>query len=245
MFRPENINPEIIETLRTIPTYAVAKRLVITELHCFSACKRAGIFEIYTQEYVDELTAFITMRFGKQARVVEACAGDGRLTKALQQRGIDVTAVDDRSRSARDAWARHHRPHPSESPSSPSHPKGSGIDYPGWVIKADAIEYIKEHEPGLVIASWIELGDDLDQRLVEIGIPLIIIAEMSLGGTTGTSEFWGRNDLEYERLKEISYYNLSRADAGGHMSSLRSSTSTHLVTLKRSSVTKQIGVPFI
>ena len=68
MFCPENINPEIIETLRTIPTYAVAKRLVITELHCFSACKRAGIFEIYTQEYVDELTAFITMRFGNATR---------------------------------------------------------------------------------------------------------------------------------------------------------------------------------
>jgi hypothetical protein len=232
MFCPENINPEIIKTLRTIPTYALAKRLLVTEVHCFSACKRASIFEIYTQEYVDGLTAFITMRFGKQARVVEACAGDGRLTKALQQRGIDVTAVDDRSRGARDAWARHHRPHPSESPTAPSHPKGSGIDYPGWVIKADAIEYIKEHKPDLIIASWIEMGDELDQRLVETGIPLIIIAETSLGGTTGTNEFWERNDLEYERLKEISSYNLSRADAGGHQPSFGTSTSTHLVTLK-------------
>ena len=233
---PEIVNPEIIETLRTIPAYAVAKQLVVTELHCFSACRRAGIFEIYTQEYVDELAAFITTRFGKRARVVEACAGDGRLTKALQQRGIDVTAVDDRSRGTGEWWARHHRPHPSESPSTPSHPKGPEIEYPGWIIRADAIEYIKEHEPDLVIGSWIELGDDLDQRLVATGIPLIIIAETNLGGTTGTNEFWGRNDLEYERLKEISSYNLSRADAGGHMSSWGSSTSTHLVTLKRSSV---------
>lgn len=236
MFPPKIINPEIIEILRTIPSYAVAKRLVDTELHCFSACERAGIFEIYTQEYVDKLAAFITMRFGKQARVVEACAGDGRLTKALQRRGIDVTAVDDRSRDTGEWWARHHRPHPSESPSTPSHSKGLEINYPRWVIKADAIEYIKEHEPDLVIASWIELGDDLDQRLVERGIPLILIAETNFGGTTGTQEFWERNDLEYEWLKEISSYNLSRADAGGHVSSLGSSTSTHLVTLKRSSV---------
>lgn len=236
MFTPDIINPGIIETLRTIPTHAVAKQLVVTELHCFSACKRAGIFEIYTQEYVDELAAFITTRFGKQARVVEACAGDGRLTKALQQRSIDVTAVDDRSRGPGEWWVRHHRPHPSESLSAPSYPRAPEIDYPGWVIKADAIEYIKEHEPDLVIASWIELGDDLDQRLVERGIPLIIIAETNFGGTTGTHEFWGRNDLEYERLKEISSYNLSRADAGGHVASLGPSTSTHLVTLKRSRI---------
>ncbi len=81
---PKMVNSEIAETLREIPPYAVARKVLETEPGAFLACKRAGIFEIYTQKYVDELAAFITARFGKQAEVVEACAGDGRLTKALQ-----------------------------------------------------------------------------------------------------------------------------------------------------------------
>ncbi len=232
----KTVNPEIAETLREIPPYAVARKVLKIEPGAFSACKRAGIFEIYTQVYVDELAAFITARFCKQAEIVEACAGDGRLTKALQQRGIAVTPVDDRSRGT-EAWESAHRPpRPPSGSLADRHPvrkpRGPDIAYPDWVIKGNAVEYVTQHQPDVVIASWVECGDALDQRLVETGIPVIIIAETNLGGTTGTEEFWERDDFAYEHLKTISAYNLSRADAIRDVSSLGPSTSTHLVTMK-------------
>lgn len=232
---PKMANFEIAETLREIPPYAVARKVLETEPGAFLACKRAGVFEIYTQEYVDELAAFITARFGKQAEVVEACAGDGRLTKALQQRGIAVTAVDDRSRGTGNQRSLQRPPRTPSGRLADRHPvnksRGPDIAYPDWVIKGDAVEYVTQHQPDVVIASWVECRDDLDQRLAETGIPVIIIAETSLGGTTGTDEFWERDDFAYEHLKTISAYNLSRADAIRDVSWLGPSTSTHLVTM--------------
>ena len=70
------VNSEIAETLREIPPYAVARKVLETEPGAFLACKRAGIFEIYTQKYVDELAVFITTRFGNRDTSLTASALD-------------------------------------------------------------------------------------------------------------------------------------------------------------------------
>lgn len=114
-----------------------------------------------------------------------------------------------------------------------------GADLRGNVLKGsnlagarlDGANLFKAILDGADFASWVECRDDLDQRLAETGIPVIIIAETNLGGTTGTEEFWERADFAYEHLKTISAYNLSRADAIRDVSSLGPSTSTHLVTM--------------
>ncbi len=102
---------------------------------------------------------------------MEACAGDGRLTKALQQRGIAVTAVDDRSRGTGNQRSLQRPPRNPSGRLADRHPvnksQGPDIVYPDWVIKGDAVEHVTQHQPDVVIASWVECRDDLDQRLAE------------------------------------------------------------------------------
>ncbi len=62
------------------------------------------IYQIYTKELIDgiaqqilNLSDELEQRTGRRPRIVEIAAGDGRLTKALHKRGIDIAATDDNS----------------------------------------------------------------------------------------------------------------------------------------------------
>ncbi len=204
---------EIASTLKDIPCYKKVVKIIEANdlenpfISFFSIVHKYGIFEIFTREFVDNLSSFIEKKFGKNVKIVEVCAGDGRLSKALKEKGFNIIAVDNRSRQ-----------NPDET---------SDIEYPDFVINDSALNYIKNNKPELILASWIEFQDNLDIKLVETGIPLIIIGEAS-GGCTGTSKFWERKDFRYKKLEDASEYNISRTDSKFMMHH----TSTYLVRKK-------------
>ena len=106
--------------------------------------------EIWTEEYIDALSAYIRSR--KLSPIMEICAGDGRLGWYLNQQetGLDVLVTDD------DSWRIQHI-------------------YP--VIVRDAAEAIEAWRPEMVIASWAEPGLVYDEsfskikEVIEIGQP--------------------------------------------------------------------------
>lgn len=195
--------------LKNLPAYDDVARFVNVDPWggLFSITHKYGIFEIFTKELVDELATFIIKEFGQSAKVIEACAGDGRLTKALQDKGLNIVGVDTRIRK--------------------------DITYPGFISNRDALSCIQTVKPDVIIASWIEYGSKLDIDLVMTGIPLIIIGETH-GGCTGSSDFWEREDFTYKKLDAISKYNISRTDYNMG-DQICHHTSTYLVKLKKAS----------
>ncbi len=204
---------EMAYILKSIPKYDKAVNIILNT-DWFSVCHEYGIFEIFTQEYIKELSNFIEKRFGKNIKIVEVCAGDGRLTKVLKEKGFNIIGIDDRSRQKDEKGKTKEK---------------QDIKYPDFIINQEALQYIKDIKPELIIASWIEYGSDLDIKIVETGIPLIIIGE-GHGGCTGTFEFWNRDEFKYEKLDKATKYNIARTD-GGFMG-LSKHTSTYLVRLK-------------
>jgi len=66
----------------------------------------------------------------------------------------------------------------------------------GLVEKCDALAAVFIYKSDVIFASWIPYGSDLDAQIAELGIPMVLIGE-SLGGCTGSEEFWHRGQETY------------------------------------------------
>ena len=94
-----------------------------------------GIYCFYTRELIDALVKLIGTR-----SCLEIGAGDGTLTRFLQDRGVKITATD-------------------------NHGWGNIIQYPQWVIKLDAREALKTLAPVVVICSWPPSQNDFERHV--------------------------------------------------------------------------------
>lgn len=94
-----------------------------------------GIYCFYSRQLVDELARLIGTR-----RCLEVAAGDGTLTRFLNQRGVTVTASDDYS------WQHE-------------------VHYPEHVEKRDAQDALREYAPEVVICSWPPAGNGFEQQI--------------------------------------------------------------------------------
>ncbi|MEI6214962.1 MAG: hypothetical protein WCP10_12725 [Desulfuromonadales bacterium] len=83
-----------------------------------------GIYCFYTRELVRELAGMIGAR-----NCLEIAAGDGSLSRFLQQRGVRITATDDYS------WQHQ-------------------VAYPDFVVKQEAREALRLRAPEVVVCSW-------------------------------------------------------------------------------------------
>lgn len=94
-----------------------------------------GIYCFYTRALIDKLADLIGTR-----SCLEIAAGDGSLTRFLAARGVAITATDDYS------WSHE-------------------VKYPGFVVKQDAHEALREHAPEVVICSWPPAGNAFERQV--------------------------------------------------------------------------------
>ena len=92
-----------------------------------------GIYCFYSSALIDSLSEMIASR-----SCLEIGAGDGTLTRFLQQRGVQITATDNH------AWK-------------------NAIDYPEWVVKLDARTALAAYSPEVVICSWPPAQNDFER----------------------------------------------------------------------------------
>jgi hypothetical protein len=94
-----------------------------------------GIYCFYSGELIAELASLIGTR-----SCLEIAAGDGTLTRFLADRGVAVTATDDKS------WAHE-------------------VTYPDFVLKRNAQEALREYTPEVVVCSWPPAGNGFEQQV--------------------------------------------------------------------------------
>ena len=183
---------------REHPIYAEARagRMTKRMFESFAHADRYGGYErrnnyakavswsAYTSEFIDSLAKIVR---GK--KVLEVCAGNGVLGPIMRSRGIEWISTD-------------------EDPLSNHYIVKKSVSDTG-TVRMDAITAIRTYRPDIVFASWIPYESDLDTKIMEERIPMILVGE-GYGGCTGCQEFWGHGKYnydteEYDNGKEIDY----------------------------------------
>ncbi len=94
-----------------------------------------GIYCFYSRALIERLAGLIGSR-----SCLEIAAGDGTLSRFLQELGVNITATDDQS------W-------------------GHAVSYPESVSKREAREALNIHTPEVVICSWPPPGNNFERQL--------------------------------------------------------------------------------
>ncbi len=94
-----------------------------------------GIYCFYSRELVDALAELIAGR-----PCLEIAAGDGTLTRFLRERGVEVTASDNRT------WHKQ-------------------VEYPDWVVNEEARESLRRRSPQVVLCSWPPAGNAFERHV--------------------------------------------------------------------------------
>lgn len=96
-----------------------------------------GIYCFYSRRLVRALRDLIGER-----SCLEIAAGDGTLSRFLRAEGVDVTATDDHSWSAR-------------------------VDFPADVVRQEAREALRRRAPEVVVCSWPPAGNAFERHVFE------------------------------------------------------------------------------
>ena len=94
-----------------------------------------GIWCFYTKPLIAELARLVDGR-----ACLEIGAGDGTLTRLLQEAGVEITATDNHS------WT-------------------ESIRFPDFVLKQDAQSALAKRQPEVVICSWPPAGNSFEQHV--------------------------------------------------------------------------------
>lgn len=94
-----------------------------------------GIYCFYSRPLIKALAGIIGKR-----RCLEIAAGDGALSKFLQQQGVRTNATDNYS------WQH-------------------SVSYPEWVVKKDAKEALSHYAPEVVICSWPPARNGFERQI--------------------------------------------------------------------------------
>ena len=134
-----------------------------------------GIYCFYSQELVAVLAEMI----GEQT-CLEIAAGDGTLSRFLQQRGIKVTATDDFS------WKHE-------------------VKYPSSVIRQDAREALRSHSPEVVICSWPPAGNSFEGHVFKTkSVRLYVVISSRHRFAAGNwDEYARQNSFEFEEAPNV------------------------------------------
>ena len=136
----------------------------------FRACKTHSLYDLYPREHILAIAEFIKERF-PEARILEVCAGDGRLTRFLEWAGIEMlppTDVKDEWKCECDINGRHY---------------GKNVE------RREAVVAAIEAKPDLVVCSWPPYDSDVVERLLAVKFPVLYIGEGEYG-CCGGEEQW-------------------------------------------------------
>lgn len=120
-----------------LPLFRIAWRLAPQRRRLMPLVRRRGIYCFYSAALIRRLAQLTGPR-----AAIELGAGDGTLTRFLQEAGVDVTATDDHS------WA-------------------TVIDYPSWVKRLDARAALRKYAPQVVLCSWPPPGNTFERAVFE------------------------------------------------------------------------------
>jgi hypothetical protein len=120
-----------------------------------------GIYCFYPKELIDGLTTIIGQR-----KCHEIAAGDGTLSRFLNENGTECAASDDYS------WEKH-------------------IAYPDFVERADAKTALKKYKPDAVICSWPVPGNTYEKHVFQTdSVELYIVIGTSNPKLTGNFDLY-------------------------------------------------------
>lgn len=177
-----------------LPTYEEARRLFcfIERLHAsdpkqlnwFGFCEKHKVHDIYNVEFVDALAEEI--RGLNDYPIVEICAGDGKLSRHLRTRGIDIRATDNYS------WEKI--------------PRDGNL-----VERLSHREALERYLPRIVVASWIPIKGRIGFDVLGFpGVRYFVDNGETGWMTEGTIDIenWGITDLE-----NVEKYSICRTDS--------------------------------
>lgn len=135
-----------------------------------------GIYCFYSRQLVDAVTTLIASR-----TCLEIAAGDGTLTRFLTDNGVKITATDDHS------WKHE-------------------VSYPGFVIKRDAHEALREYSPEVVLCSWPPAGNAFEQQVFKTrSVELyIVIGSRHTFAAGNWDAYRQQSAFEYKEDEELS-----------------------------------------
>jgi hypothetical protein len=135
-----------------------------------------GIYCFYSRKLIKELAKETGDR-----KALEIAAGDGTLSRFLQQEGIDIVATDDHS------W---------------SH----AIDFPDDVENQDAVTALKTREPQVVICSWPPAGNRFEEHVFKTpSVELyVVIASQHAFASGNWTAYSQQQDFTYEEDRNLS-----------------------------------------
>ncbi len=138
--------------------------------------ERKGIYCFYSKPLIDQLASLIGNR-----KSLEIAAGDGTLSRFLQARGVQITAIDDHS------WP-------------------DRIEYPDSVIRMDAETALRKYAPQVVICSWPPAQNSFEREVFRTpSVELyIVIASQHRFASGNWADYEAQNDFDLDQNEELS-----------------------------------------
>lgn len=131
-----------------------------------------GIWCFYSESLVAELASLIDGR-----RCIEIAAGDGTLSRFLEDAGAAITATDDYS------WS-------------------DSISFPESVLRQDARTALRTHQPEVVICSWPPAGNSFEQHVfATASVQLYIVIGSASEHSTGNWDAY-REQSQFQLAKD-------------------------------------------
>ncbi|MCD6590594.1 MAG: hypothetical protein J7K72_01335 [Candidatus Aenigmarchaeota archaeon] len=199
----ENVKKKITE-LCQLPSYKEAKALfnyyqnhwfnmlqysdeAICPFDCwFKFCNENDIYNVYNIEFVNALADEIKKL--NLAPVAEICAGNGKLSYHLRERGIDIIATDDYSFTFIERDEK-------------------------LVERLSHRETLEKYKPRIVVAAWIPFGSEIELEILKNPHVkhLIVIGDRKCCGSQACYKSL-RNLAKPRLLKDVTQYSLCRSD---------------------------------
>lgn len=153
-------------------------RLVINKKILMPLVNKKGIYCFYSKALIKELGALIGDK-----KCLEIAAGDGTLTRFLNEQNTQCTATDDYS------WKHY-------------------IEYPAFVEKADAKTALQKYSPEVVLCSWPVPKNPYEKHVFKTdSVELYIVIGTKSSASTGDFEAYhnaGQFTMELnERLSKL------------------------------------------
>ncbi|MFV1968227.1 MAG: hypothetical protein ACC628_22620, partial [Pirellulaceae bacterium] len=168
-----------------------------------SVCENAGRFLALNQEMVAALAACLSA-LGHRP-IVEVCAGNGELARALNASDVTVVATD------------------------------ANADVNPGVQRLVAQEALRRYQPELVLGCFVPADSGVDEAvLASRFVRHYVILNARIGGMYGASSLWNNSHWKAEPLRNISRWMVTRHDVllSGHgdgmMESIQHGEAWHL-----------------
>ncbi|WP_042197157.1 hypothetical protein [Paenibacillus camerounensis] len=143
----------------SLPLFRFFWRLIKDKKILMPLVGKKGIYCFYSKELIKELAVLTGGR-----KCLEIAAGDGTLTRFMNEAGMNCTATDDYS------WKHY-------------------IDYPAFVEKADAKTALAKYNPEVVMCSWPVPRNPYERHVFKTdSVQLYIVIGTRNSQTTGDFE---------------------------------------------------------